>query len=179
MDTVKSLLSPLSGSLASSGMLDGAKLLILGGTVETARRVSSSAWSSFVNSFFLTAHFSEEDYREPRCFPFPNPVLIPYPQSVRLATLLASVSALSALDSPVSTGTNHISNRKQPQWARSREFETTVSLPLQTHCPKNGSFFGHRHAQLQPTETRIDVCRVMSSKTRCSRTRKPTMGARA
>lgn len=69
MDTVKSLLSPLSGSLASSGMLDGAKLIILGGTVETARRVSSSAWNSFVNSFFLTAHFSEEDYREPRCFP--------------------------------------------------------------------------------------------------------------
>lgn len=66
MDTVKSLLSPLSGSLASSGMLDGAKLIILGGTVETARRVSSSAWNSFVNSFFLTAHFSEEDYREPR-----------------------------------------------------------------------------------------------------------------
>ncbi len=69
MDTVKSLLSPLSGSLASSGMLDGAKLIILGGTVETARRVSSSAWNSFVNSFFLTAHFSEEDYREFRCFP--------------------------------------------------------------------------------------------------------------
>jgi chaperone BCS1 len=38
------------------------KLVVLGGTVETARRVSSSAWSHFVNSFFLTAHFSEEDY---------------------------------------------------------------------------------------------------------------------
>jgi hypothetical protein len=69
MDSLKSLLSPLSGSVASSGMLDGAKLIILGGTVETARRVSSSAWSSFVNSFFLTAHFSEEDYREFGRFP--------------------------------------------------------------------------------------------------------------
>lgn len=81
MDTFKSLLSPLSGSLASSGMLDGAKLIILGGTVETARRVSSSAWNSFVNSFFLTAHFSEEDYREFHLLPsYPSrldPVLIP------------------------------------------------------------------------------------------------------
>ncbi|KAJ7752321.1 hypothetical protein B0H16DRAFT_1837406 [Mycena metata] len=38
------------------------KPVVLGGTVETARRVSSSAWNHFVNSFFLTAHFSEEDH---------------------------------------------------------------------------------------------------------------------
>ncbi|KAG8916533.1 hypothetical protein FRC01_003008 [Tulasnella sp. 417] len=43
------------------------KLVILGGTVETARRVSASAWNSFVDceistAFFLTAHFSQEDY---------------------------------------------------------------------------------------------------------------------
>lgn len=77
MDTFKSLLSPLSGSLASSGMLDGAKLIVLGGTVETARRVSSSAWNSFINSFFLTAHFSEEDYRESHYFPRSESVLMP------------------------------------------------------------------------------------------------------
>ncbi|TFY77779.1 hypothetical protein EWM64_g6233, partial [Hericium alpestre] len=62
MDALKSLVQPLMGSVASNSMVDGMKLVVLGGTVETARRVSSSAWSSFVNSFFLTAHFSEEDY---------------------------------------------------------------------------------------------------------------------
>ncbi|KAL0957129.1 hypothetical protein HGRIS_003221 [Hohenbuehelia grisea] len=62
MDTLKSLVQPILGGAGSSSMVDGMKLVVLGGTVETARRVSSSAWSHFVNSFFLTAHFSEEDY---------------------------------------------------------------------------------------------------------------------
>lgn len=43
-------------------MVDGVKLVVLGGTVETARRMASSGWNHFINSFFLTAHFSEEDY---------------------------------------------------------------------------------------------------------------------
>ncbi|KAL1660888.1 BCS1 N terminal-domain-containing protein, partial [Schizophyllum commune] len=38
------------------------KLVVIGGTVETARRASVSAWNGFVDSFFLTAHFSQEDY---------------------------------------------------------------------------------------------------------------------
>lgn len=62
MDALKSLVQPLVGGSAGSSMIDGMKLVVLGGTVETARRVSSSAWSHFVNSFFLTAHFSEEDF---------------------------------------------------------------------------------------------------------------------
>ncbi|KAK7046024.1 hypothetical protein VNI00_007019 [Paramarasmius palmivorus] len=62
MDAIKSLVQPLVGGAGGSGVIDGMKLVVLGGTVETARRVSSSAWSQFVNSFFLTAHFSEEDY---------------------------------------------------------------------------------------------------------------------
>ncbi|KAG7098055.1 hypothetical protein E1B28_000029 [Marasmius oreades] len=62
MDAIKSLVQPLVGGAGGSGVIDGMKLVMLGGTVETARRVSSSAWSHFVNSFFLTAHFSEEDY---------------------------------------------------------------------------------------------------------------------
>jgi chaperone BCS1 len=62
MDALKSLVQPLIGTTAGSSVIDGAKLVLLGGTVETARRISSSAWSHFVNSFFLTAHFSEEDY---------------------------------------------------------------------------------------------------------------------
>ncbi|KAF9033515.1 P-loop containing nucleoside triphosphate hydrolase protein [Panaeolus papilionaceus] len=62
MDALKSLVQPLIGGSAGSSVVDGMKLVVLGGTVETARRVSSSAWSHFVNSFFLTAHFSEEDF---------------------------------------------------------------------------------------------------------------------
>lgn len=37
MDTVKSLVQPLTQSTVGSGMLDAAKLVVLGGTVETAR----------------------------------------------------------------------------------------------------------------------------------------------
>ncbi|QRV79585.1 mitochondrial chaperone BCS1 [Ceratobasidium sp. AG-Ba] len=59
---VSSLVSPFVGGGSSGGMVDGMKLVVLGGTVETARRVSSSAWNSFVNSFYLTARFSEDDY---------------------------------------------------------------------------------------------------------------------
>ncbi|KAF8800962.1 P-loop containing nucleoside triphosphate hydrolase protein [Phlegmacium glaucopus] len=62
MDVLKSLMQPLVGGSGGSSVIDGMKLVVLGGTVETARRVSSSAWSHFVNSFFLTAHFSEEDF---------------------------------------------------------------------------------------------------------------------
>ncbi|KAJ7601304.1 hypothetical protein FB45DRAFT_396501 [Roridomyces roridus] len=61
MEALRSLVSPL-GLLNGTSVVDGVKLVVLGGTVETARRVSSSAWSHFVNSFFLTAHFSEEDH---------------------------------------------------------------------------------------------------------------------
>ncbi|TCD66316.1 hypothetical protein EIP91_001562 [Steccherinum ochraceum] len=62
MDVLKSLVQPLVGGGGGSSMIDGVKLVVLGGTVETARRMASSGWSSFLNSFFLTAHFSEEDY---------------------------------------------------------------------------------------------------------------------
>ncbi|KAF7376913.1 hypothetical protein MSAN_00109100 [Mycena sanguinolenta] len=59
MDALRSLVQPL---VNGSSVIDGMKLVVIGGTVETARRMSSSAWSHFVNSFFLTAHFSEEDH---------------------------------------------------------------------------------------------------------------------
>ncbi|KZV80210.1 hypothetical protein EXIGLDRAFT_705667 [Exidia glandulosa HHB12029] len=101
MDLFKSLVTPFAGS---SGLVDGMKLVVLGGAVETARRISSTAWSHFINcaqhkppspghrltqpaAFFLTAHFSEEDY------PFDW-----------LMHWLA----------------------KQPAWQKSREFETTT-----------------------------------------------------
>lgn len=46
----------------SNSLIDGAKLVLIGSTIETARRVGQSAWSSFLSSFYLTAHFSEDDY---------------------------------------------------------------------------------------------------------------------
>ncbi|TFK44041.1 hypothetical protein BDQ12DRAFT_594079 [Crucibulum laeve] len=43
MDALKSLIQPLVGGAGGSSVVDGMKLVVLGGTVETARRVSSSA----------------------------------------------------------------------------------------------------------------------------------------
>ncbi|THH29281.1 hypothetical protein EUX98_g4901 [Antrodiella citrinella] len=60
MEALKSLLSPLTNS--AGPIQDTLKLVVIGGTVETARRASVSAWTGFVDSFFLTAHFSQEDY---------------------------------------------------------------------------------------------------------------------
>ncbi|KAL0954067.1 hypothetical protein HGRIS_005218 [Hohenbuehelia grisea] len=60
MDALKNILSPLG--MNTNAIQDTLKLVVIGGTVETARRVSVSAWNGFVDSFFLTAHFSEEDY---------------------------------------------------------------------------------------------------------------------
>ena len=54
MDALKSLVQPLVGGAGGSSVIDGVKLVVLGGTVETARRVSSSAWYvSRRNSFIL------------------------------------------------------------------------------------------------------------------------------
>ncbi|KAG6879051.1 hypothetical protein C0992_005540 [Termitomyces sp. T32_za158] len=60
MDTIKNILSPLG--MNTGAIQDTLKLVVIGGTVETARRVSVSAWNGFIDSFYLTAHFSQEDY---------------------------------------------------------------------------------------------------------------------
>lgn len=44
MDALKSLVQPLVGVGGGSSMVDGVKLVVLGGTVETARRMASSGW---------------------------------------------------------------------------------------------------------------------------------------
>ncbi|KAI0315045.1 P-loop containing nucleoside triphosphate hydrolase protein [Amylostereum chailletii] len=59
MDTVKSLLSPFG--VNTNSIQDTLKLVVIGGTVETARRASVSAWNGFVDSFFLTATFNSSD----------------------------------------------------------------------------------------------------------------------
>lgn len=51
MDAFKSLVSPLIGTAASNSVIDGMKLVVLGGAVETARRVSGSAWYVFVQLY--------------------------------------------------------------------------------------------------------------------------------
>ncbi|CAK5267500.1 unnamed protein product [Mycena citricolor] len=60
MNYLSNVLSPLG--MSTGAIQDTMKLVVIGGTVETARRVSMSAWNGFVDSFFLTAHFSEDDY---------------------------------------------------------------------------------------------------------------------
>lgn len=60
MDALKTFLSPLG--MNTGAIQDTLKLVVIGGTVETARRASASAWNGFVDSFFLTAHFAQEDY---------------------------------------------------------------------------------------------------------------------
>ncbi|KAF8159270.1 P-loop containing nucleoside triphosphate hydrolase protein [Crassisporium funariophilum] len=60
MDAIKNILSPLG--MSTGAIQDTLKLVVIGGTVETARRASVSAWNGFVDSFFLTAHFSQDDY---------------------------------------------------------------------------------------------------------------------
>ncbi|KAJ3917942.1 P-loop containing nucleoside triphosphate hydrolase protein, partial [Lentinula edodes] len=64
MDTIRSLVQPLVGpsTASSAGMIDGMKLVVLGGTVATARKMGSRAWLVWLTPFFLTAHFSEDDY---------------------------------------------------------------------------------------------------------------------
>lgn len=47
--------------LTSPAFRDGAKLFLLGGSIESARRLLSLAWSRIVESFFLTAEFEERD----------------------------------------------------------------------------------------------------------------------
>ncbi|KAI8985640.1 hypothetical protein BD414DRAFT_417061 [Trametes punicea] len=96
MQALKNLLSPLTSN--SNPIQDTLKLVVIGGTVETARRASVSAWNGFIDSFFLTAHFSQEDY--------------PYDW------LMHWLSKASALPGGFPG--------YQPAWSRSREFDITT-----------------------------------------------------
>ncbi|CAE6459888.1 unnamed protein product [Rhizoctonia solani] len=57
MDTLKNLLVP-----GSNALQDTLRLVVIGGAVETARRTAYTGWSTFVDSFFLTATFMQDDY---------------------------------------------------------------------------------------------------------------------
>ncbi|KZT53402.1 P-loop containing nucleoside triphosphate hydrolase protein [Calocera cornea HHB12733] len=58
---VKNMVSSQSSNPVDA-VKDFAKLAILGTTVETARRLATSGWTQFMESFFLTAHFTQDDY---------------------------------------------------------------------------------------------------------------------
>ncbi|KAH9962650.1 P-loop containing nucleoside triphosphate hydrolase protein [Russula dissimulans] len=60
MDAIKGFFSPLG--LNTSSIQDTLKLVVIGGAAETTRRALISAWNGFVDSFYLTAHFSQKDY---------------------------------------------------------------------------------------------------------------------
>ena len=47
--------------LSYPALRDGAKLFILGGAIEIARRALMYVWTSFLESFFITAEFAEGD----------------------------------------------------------------------------------------------------------------------
>ncbi|CAL1714014.1 unnamed protein product [Somion occarium] len=105
MDALKSLLSPLTSSNVTNPIHDTLKLVVIGGTVETARRASVSAWNGFIDSFFLTAHFSQEDY--------------PYDW---LMHWLSKVGRLAHF--AIQRNVCHYT--QQPAWGRSREFDITT-----------------------------------------------------
>ncbi|KAJ7239215.1 BCS1 N terminal-domain-containing protein [Mycena haematopus] len=111
MDALRSLVQPF---VNGSSVVDGMKLVVIGGTVETARRMSSSAWSHFVNSFFLTAHFSEEDHPYDWLMLWLSRRCVPSLSSFSCATMLRCDGLLT---------TTHA---RSPEWQRSREFETTT-----------------------------------------------------
>lgn len=84
----------------------GAKLVLIGGTIETARRVGQSAWSSFLSSFYLTAHFSEvSDEEQPWSSSIPTLTRLPQQEDYPFDWLNYWLE-------------------KQPAYRNSKEFET-------------------------------------------------------
>ncbi|KAF8196446.1 mycorrhiza-induced mitochondrial AAA ATPase BSC1 [Pholiota molesta] len=152
MDVLKSLIQPLVGGAGGSSVVDGMKLVVLGGTVETARRVSSSAWSVSLQHSTripLTPLVSRSHFVN--CEPHllsrlvrPSRLALqggPGP-CARIWRLFRSSYVRSPLSRPPSRTafflTAHFSEEdfpydwlmlwlsRRPEWQRSREFETTT-----------------------------------------------------
>ncbi|KAJ7752343.1 P-loop containing nucleoside triphosphate hydrolase protein [Mycena metata] len=123
MDALRSLVQPL---VNGSSVVDGMKLVVLGGTVETARRVSSSAWNHFVNC----------EYCPPNLLPYPS--LFPTAFGFYWTGTLIIGFGCANNDIPAFFLTAHFSEEdhpydwlmlwlsRRPEWQRSREFETTT-----------------------------------------------------
>ncbi|KII85922.1 hypothetical protein PLICRDRAFT_44349 [Plicaturopsis crispa FD-325 SS-3] len=57
----KDLSSLISMLFSLGGVVDWLKLIVLGGALETCRRFAFKLWDYFLSSFFVTAHFEQED----------------------------------------------------------------------------------------------------------------------
>ncbi len=66
MEALKSLVQPLVGNVAGNSVVDGMKLVVLGGTVETARRMSSSAWSVVNHRIYTCLLLMYPPFKGPR-----------------------------------------------------------------------------------------------------------------
>ncbi|KAG7443195.1 uncharacterized protein BT62DRAFT_1078578 [Guyanagaster necrorhizus] len=120
MDALKSLVQPLVGGAAGSSVIDGMKLVVLGGTVETARRVTfRQLLTSGVCPPRVQARRIQRSY---------GTVVYPIPLSLEDAVGAAPAFFLTAHfseeDYPYDWLMLWLS--RQPEWQRSREFETTT-----------------------------------------------------
>ncbi|CAE7227372.1 unnamed protein product [Rhizoctonia solani] len=61
LSSVTSLSSLFTILLSFSGLRDWLKLFILGGALETLRRIASSSWGWAIASFFVTVHLDNDD----------------------------------------------------------------------------------------------------------------------
>lgn len=58
---LSSALSLWNFLLSIKALRESAKLFILGGLLELGRRIASTLWTSFIDSFFVTAEFEDKD----------------------------------------------------------------------------------------------------------------------
>ncbi|THV03121.1 P-loop containing nucleoside triphosphate hydrolase protein [Dendrothele bispora CBS 962.96] len=59
MDSLKNIFFPLAGSMGA--LHETFKLLVIGAMIESARRISVLTWNGFVDIFFHSAYFYQED----------------------------------------------------------------------------------------------------------------------
>ncbi|KAK0237257.1 hypothetical protein EDD85DRAFT_771030 [Armillaria nabsnona] len=119
MDALKSLVQPLVGGGAGSSVIDGMKLVVLGGTVETARRVSSSACISFLSPLHLSSLLASSAVAWE-----PHPISMPSTRYWPVTSTFFLTAHFSEEDYPYDWLMLWLS--RQPEWQRSREFETTT-----------------------------------------------------
>lgn len=65
LSSVTGLSSLFTLLMSFSGLRDWLKLFVLGGALETLRRVASSLWGWALGSFFVTVHLDVSHFRVP------------------------------------------------------------------------------------------------------------------
>ena len=135
MDVLKSLVQPLIGGAGGTSVVDGMKLVVSGGTVETARIVSSSAWYVCRCTPFLSCSLSSSP-----C-PTLSTVSSPFPSFVVICTHDCPTQH-SFSPHPYDWLMLWLSRR--PEWQRSREFETITrtTTPGLSGSRATDNFFG-------------------------------------